>query len=323
MPSPDERPAARPRPSYGLPGPGTNASDGPSADRARPTYGQSAPDAPSAGTTGGTSPAGPNVGASDGAPNTGANGSAGSSAPSGPTGYVLPPKGQRGSAGGPTGPAGNQAGPGGGPAGPGSPAGPAGPAGPAYGPAGSGGPTGPAGAAAPTRRRGMLPLILGIVLIVVALALAIIGPIISVRNVVSAIDADGNAISDGKAEVPLDEFDMILVYVPSEDSGTAECTSSSPGDSSVQTDTGGGQSVTFPNGTSYEQRSGILATSDTTVTVSCTGTSSADAMYVGPINVWGFVVPFFGGIVLGLFIGLIGLVLTIVGIVLMVRSRRA
>ncbi len=303
MPSPDERPAARSRPSYGLPGPTPNGSDGPSADSGRPTYGQSAPGAPSAGTTGGASSAG----TSPGAPSADASGPAGASAPSGPTGYVLPPKGQRGSAGGPAGSAG----------------GPAGPSGPAYGPAASGGPTGPAGAAAPTRRRGKLPLILGIVLIVIALALAIIGPIISVRNVVSAIDADGNAITDGKAEVPLDEFDMILVYVPSDDSGTAECTSSSPGDSSVQTDTGGGQSVTFPNGTSYEQRSGILATSDTTVTVSCTGTSSADAMYVGPINVWGFVVPFFGGIVLGLFIGLIGLVLTIVGIVLMVRTRRA
>lgn len=303
MPSPDERPAARPRPSYGLPGPNPNGSDGPSSDSGRPTYGQSAPGAPSAGTTGGASSAG----TSPGAPSADASGPAGASAPSGPTGYVLPPKGQRGSAGGPAGSAG----------------GPAGPSGPAYGPAASGGPTGPAGAAAPTRRRGKLPLILGIVLIVIALALAIIGPIISVRNVVSAIDADGNAITDGKAEVPLDEFDMILVYVPSDDSGTAECTSSSPGDSSVQTDTGGGQSVTFPNGTSYEQRSGILATSDTTVTVSCTGTSSADAMYVGPINVWGFVVPFFGGIVLGLFIGLIGLVLTIVGIVLMVRTRRA
>lgn len=317
MPSSDERPAARSRPSYGLPGPNPNGSDRPSADGGRPTYGQSAPGAPSAGATGGTSSAG----TSSGAPSADASGPAGASAPSGPTGYVLPPKGQRGSAGGPAGSAGGPAGPGGGPTGPGG--GPAGPSGPAYGPAGSGGPTGPAGAAAPTRRRGKLPLILGIVLIVVALALAIIGPIISVRNVVSAIDADGNAITDGKAEVPLDEFDMILVYVPSDDSGTAECTSSSPGDSSVQTDTGGGQSVTFPNGTSYEQRSGILATSDTTVTVSCTGTSSADAMYVGPINVWGFVVPFFGGIVLGLFLGLIGLVLTIVGIVLMVRSRRA
>lgn len=272
MPSPDERPAARPRPSFGLPGPTPSGSDG--------SWGQ--------------------TGAS-GQP--GAAGQPGASDSSGPTGYVLPPKGQRGPTAAPTGPA----------------FGPAGHAGQA----GPGGPMGPAGAAAPARRRGKLPLILGIVLIVVALAVAIIGPVISVRNVVSAIDADGNAISDGKADVQLDEFDMILIYVPSEDAGSAECTSSSPGESSVQTDSGGGQSVTFPNGTSYEQRSGVLATSDTTVTVECTGTSSADAMYVGPINVWGFVVPFFGGIVAGLFVGLIGLVLTIVGIVLLVRTRRA
>jgi F0F1-type ATP synthase assembly protein I len=295
MPSPDERPAARPRPSYGLPGPSAGGQSNDGAGSSRPSFGL-----PGAGSTDGTS---------------GPGGTAGQGAP-----------GQRPDQGSPFGAPAPSGSDGGAPSQPGSsgsqPPAPSGYVMPGVGGSGPGGPAGPTGAGTATRRRGRVPLFVGIALIVIALIVAIVGVILGVRNIANAVGDGPQTITDGSADVQLDNLEMLIVYVPAEDASTAECKASSPDDSVVETQSGG-QDITFPNGDSYVQTLGVASTTSTTVTLDCTGTTSADAAYVGPINPMGLLVPLIGGPVLGVMIGLVGLVLTIVGIVLMVRSRRA
>ncbi|PWH06385.1 hypothetical protein DEO23_05265 [Brachybacterium endophyticum] len=256
MPSPDERPAARPRPDYGLPGPTPSEQSANGADSSRPEYGR--PD--------------------EGRPATGqpAGGSAApfeSSAPSAPSGFVMPSGGA-------------------------------------------------AATTAPPRRRGKLPLILGIILIVAAFVIAIVGLVLGVRSIMGAVGDGPAKISNGTADVKLDRLEMLVVYVPSEDADSATCTTSSPGDKTVETESAG-QSITFPDGSSYVQKLGVAATDSTTVTLTCKGTSSADAAYIGPMNPTKMLLPLIGGPALGVMIGLVGLVLAIIGIVLLVRTRRA
>ena len=69
------------------------------------------------------------------------------------------------------------------------------------------------------------------------------------------------------------------------------------------------------------QTLGVAALEDTTVSISSTGTAAP--AYLGPYSLFKMAGPLLSGPIIGVGAGLIGLVLTIVGIVLLVRSRRS
>lgn len=176
----------------------------------------------------------------------------------------------------------------------------------------------PAGgpAAPPRKRRGVLPLVLGLVLLLVLGPIAFIGGLVwGVGSIVGDTMSGPTTFGGSSAEIEIPANEMIIVYVPTEDAG-ASCTA----EGAVTTVPSSG-TTTFPDGTSYDQALGVVATADTTATITCEGTEGAG--YMGPYNVFGVAGPMIIGPVVGVVLGLVGLVLTIVGIVLMVRSRRS
>jgi len=181
------------------------------------------------------------------------------------------------------------------------------------------GPLPSSGAPGPRRRRGLWPLIIGLVLLVVIGPAATIGGIVWGVSSMVGDSTSPTVLDGGTGEVEVSQNQMLLLYVPSADAG-GECTAEGAEPGSVQLAPTSG-SVTFPDGTQYEQKAGVVALEDTTVTVTCTGTDAP--AYLGPYSVLGIAGPILIGPIIGLLAGLVGLVLTIVGIVLLVRSRRS
>lgn len=173
---------------------------------------------------------------------------------------------------------------------------------------------------APRRRRGLWPLIVGLVLLLVIGPAATLGGILwGVSSIVGDVSSP-TVLEGGTGEVEVSANQMLILYVPQEDADAAQCTAEGTSPGAVQT-APSSSSVTFPDGSTYEQQSGVVALEDTTVTISCTGTDAP--AYLGPYDVLGIAGPIIIGPIIGLVVGLIGLVLTIVGIVLLVRSRRS
>lgn len=177
---------------------------------------------------------------------------------------------------------------------------------------------GPAPAPAPPRRRkGLVMLIVGLVLLLVVGPLMTIGGIVwGVGSLVSDTAAGPTAMEGGELTMELPASDMLLIYVPSADADAAQCTLAEGDAQTVPSSS----TVTFPDGTEYEQIMGVAAVSDTTVTISCTGTDGA--AYMGPYGMLDMMGPLLIGVIVGVLAGLVGLVLTIIGIVRLVRSGR-
>ena len=173
----------------------------------------------------------------------------------------------------------------------------------------------------PHRRRGLWPLIIGLVLLLAIGPAATIGGIVwSVGSLVGDA-AEGPVPMQGPTadiEVPANE--MLIVYVPLADAAAAECTAegSTPG---AVTTVPSSTETTFGDGSQYVQVLGVAALEDTTVTVSCTGTDAP--AHLGPYSMLSMAAPLLIGPIIGVIAGLIGLVLTIIGIVLLVKSRRS
>lgn len=182
---------------------------------------------------------------------------------------------------------------------------------------GYGAPTGGygGGPAAPRKRRGVWPLVIGIVLLVVSVVVFIGGIVWSMSSLVGDTMEGPIAMEGGTAEIQLEANEMVIVYVPSEDT-SATCTAEGDGVSTVPTS----GSVQFPDGTTYEQSLGVVSTTGGTITISCTDTEAPG--YLGPYSLFGIAAPLIIGPVIGIVLGLIGLILVIVGIVKLVRSRR-
>lgn len=191
-------------------------------------------------------------------------------------------------------------------------------------PYGGGPQTGPLpahGAPAPAarRRRGLWPLIIGLVLLlVVGPAATIIGIVWSLGGLVSDTASGPTVLQGGSGTVEVSANEMVIVYVPQADAEGATCTAegSQPG---AVTSVPSTSSVTFGDGSQYEQVLGVAALEDTTVTISCTGTDAP--AYLGPFSMTGMAAPLLIGPIIGFVAGLLGLVLTIIGIVMLVRSR--
>lgn len=178
----------------------------------------------------------------------------------------------------------------------------------------------PGPAPAPTRRRGLVPLLIGLVLLLLIGPTATIGGIVwSVGSLAGDASAGPQVLEDSSGEVDVAANEMLIVYVPQEDAAGAECTAegSEPGAVSVVPSS---SSVTFGDGSQYQQKIGVASLEDTTVTITCTGTDAP--AYLGPYSLFGMAAPLLIGPIIGLVAGLVGLILTIIGIVLLVRTRR-
>lgn len=182
-------------------------------------------------------------------------------------------------------------------------------------------PSQPAGSPGPRKRRGLWPLIIGLVLLLIIGPLFTIGGIVwGFSSMVGETSAQPTVIEGGSGEYELSAHEMLILYVPTEDAAQAQCTAEGSSANAVSTVPTSG-SVTFGDGTSYEQQMGVAALEDTTVTITCTGTEAP--AFQGPYDIFGVAAPMLIGPIIGIVAGLIGLVLTIVGIVLLVRSRRS
>lgn len=184
-------------------------------------------------------------------------------------------------------------------------------------PSPAGGPSAPAPA---HRRRGLVPLIVGLALLIIVGPAAAVGGIIWGFTGVMGQATDGPTVVQGTSgTVEMGEGEMLILYVPTADAG-ATCTveGASPSDLTTVPTSG---TITAPDGTSYEQSLGVVATADTTATITCTGTEAP--AYMGPLDVFGIALPLILGPIIGVVVGLVGLILAIVGAVLLVRSRRS
>ncbi|MCW1805012.1 hypothetical protein [Brachybacterium squillarum] len=184
-------------------------------------------------------------------------------------------------------------------------------------PAPMGGPSAPAPA---RRRRGLVPLIIGLALLIIVGPAAAVGGIIWGFSGVMGQATDGPTVVQGASgTVEMGANEMLILYVPTADAG-ATCTveGASPSDLTTVPTSG---TITAPDGTSYEQSLGVVATADTNATITCTGTEAP--AYMGPLDVFGIALPLILGPIIGVVVGLVGLVLAIVGAVLLVRSRRS
>lgn len=196
------------------------------------------------------------------------------------------------------------------------------PAGPyAFAPASGPLPPQPPGAAAPRRRRGLWPLLIGLALLLIIAPVATVGGLVwAFGSLVDDASSGPTVIEGGTGEREMNANEMLILYVPSEDAAEAQCTAEGSSSGAV-TEVPTSGSVTFGDGTQYDQVLGVAALEDTTVTISCSGTDAP--AFLGPYSLLGVAAPMLIGPIIGIVAGLVGLVLTVVGILLLVRSRRA
>lgn len=187
----------------------------------------------------------------------------------------------------------------------------------------TGGPSapGPGRSGRSGRRRGVLPLVIGLVLLLVIAPVAtIVGIVWALGSLVGDASEGPTPMEASSATLELSANEMVIVYVPAADAATAECTAEGSDPGAVTT-VPSSTATTFGNGEEYVQVLGVASLQDTTATISCTGTDAP--AHLGPYSLFGMMAPLVIGPIIGVVAGLVGLVLTIVGIVLLVRSRRA
>lgn len=171
----------------------------------------------------------------------------------------------------------------------------------------------------PRRRRGLVSLIVGLVLLlVVAPAVTFGGIIWAMASLVGHVDQGPIALDGPTSQVEVSANEMLIVYVPEEDAARATCTATGSPEGSVTAVASSGE-VQFADGTRYQQKLGVVATQDSTVTVTCEGTDAP--VRLGPLSLVSVAVPLLAGPLIGVVVGLVGLVLAIVGLVRLLRSR--
>lgn len=183
----------------------------------------------------------------------------------------------------------------------------------------------------PTKRRGLVPLIIGLLLMFIAApALFVGGAWYGVRGMIDVAEEAPVVQPGGTVEVTQNEPFLILVDVgagsgTSLDSSTGtplqECAVVDSNQLPVVRDSGSQISATF-GGRQYQSAGLYVASASGAHTITCDGPakvlSGSDATDLGSRTVLTVV----GGLVLGFLAGLIGFILAIVGIVKLVRSGR-
>ncbi|MGP5625636.1 hypothetical protein [Brachybacterium alimentarium] len=179
----------------------------------------------------------------------------------------------------------------------------------------------PPNSAPPRKRRGLLPLLIGLALLVLIAPITAIGGLVWGFSSLGGDASDGPTVIEGSTgELEMSANQMLILYVPAEDADATTCTAEGTSANAVTTVPTSGE-VTFGDGVAYSQTMGVAALEDTTVTITCEGTDAP--AYLGPYNLLSVAAPMLIGPIIGIVAGLIGLALTIVGIILLARSRQA
>jgi hypothetical protein len=180
-------------------------------------------------------------------------------------------------------------------------------------------PSGGAGSTAPTKRRGVVPLVIGLILMVVIAPVLTIGGIgLGVGSAAKSIVSPERFDSDS-TDVSMSSWQMVVVYVPEEDASSTTCSATAENSEDVTTMPATDETTDFGDNT-YSDALTVMTTNDANVTITCDGTDNA--LYSGPMSLTKLLGPTIIGPILGFVAGLVGLILTIVGIVKLVRSRR-
>lgn len=173
------------------------------------------------------------------------------------------------------------------------------------------------GSGAP-KRRGAIPLVLGVLSLALSVVALIIGLFVGAGSMMGVLSSGLTPVS-GPTEVAAESGQMYLVYIPEGSATTCTAAGTTP-DAAVTVPAQVGSAPLGPNGETYEPVLGVQASESTTITITCTG---EDAGYMGPVDATSAMVPLGIGFLVGTVLGILGLVLIIVGIVRLVRSRRA
>lgn len=180
------------------------------------------------------------------------------------------------------------------------------------------GPTGPSPAST-GRRRGLVPLLLGIACFLLGGIALVVGVVMALGSVVGAVTDGPQAFGGPSGSIDASGGHMYLVLVPEAQADAATCTADATDGAAVDVTPASG-TVDFADGSgAYRQVLGVWAHQDTTITVTCEG---ADASYVGPVSPTRLLLPLVIGVVGGVLLGVLGLILVIVGIVRLRRSSR-
>lgn len=175
------------------------------------------------------------------------------------------------------------------------------------------------GAPAP-KRRGLKRMILGILAMVTSAVLvlvgAFLGAVIGAAVSMASIDAaDVTVIAPGQ-QVELTDG---IYFLGSTQSG-ATCTVTGTPAGSIENDSDSSGAFTFDkDGTTYSVVSQLTVTGTATAGIDC---GPGAELAIAPIGFGGMITGFLIGIGLPILLGLVGLILTIWGIVLMIRTRR-
>ncbi len=168
------------------------------------------------------------------------------------------------------------------------------------------------------KRRGAIPLVLGFLSLALSVVALIIGLFVGAGSMMGVLSSGLTPVS-GPTEVAAESGQMYLVYIPEGSATTCTAAGTTP-DAAVTVPAQVGSAPLGPNGETYEPVLGVQASESTTITITCTG---EDAGYMGPVDATSAMVPLGIGFLVGTVLGILGLVLIIVGIVRLVRSRRA
>lgn len=195
--------------------------------------------------------------------------------------------------------------------------------GPSWTPAGgastaSGGITASGARPAAPRRRAVLPLVLGFLSLALSVVAVIVGLLVGAGSMMGVITSGLTPVA-GPTTVQAESGQMYLVYVPEGSATTCTAAGETP-DAAATVPATVGSAPLGPNGETYEPVLGVQASESTAITITCTG---EDAGYMGPVDGGSALLPFGIGFLVGTVLGVLGLVLIIVGIIRLVRSRRA
>ena len=173
------------------------------------------------------------------------------------------------------------------------------------------------GSGAP-KRRGALPLVLGFLSLALSFVALFIGVGVGMVSMIGVLSSGLTPVS-GPTEVAAESGQVYLVYIAEGSATTCTAAGATP-DAAVTVPAQVGSAPLGPNGETYEPVLGVQASESTTITITCTG---EDAGYMGPVDATSAMVPLGIGFLVGTVLGILGLGLIIVGIVRLVRSRRA
>jgi uncharacterized membrane protein len=171
------------------------------------------------------------------------------------------------------------------------------------------------------RKRGLKRIIFGALGVLANLVGLVVMPLIAfvIVAVIATMSALAASLGGPSGSVEASSMSLYYVYVPTEDAGTADCSTSGGTDAALEESSGDGLTTTV-DGTEYTAMGTFSGTGDQTIEVTCDGASD---VAVADIGMTGTLVAGGIGVAIPVILGIIALILLIWGIVARVRSSRA